>query len=225
MMKLIIPIILAVLLTTFVLAQANLLTTKERYERRGIWNINSYDPRVNYLRINTGHIEMTSPQLEDYKGVGRGGYPHYLGRGYAYIRSTGSFGFPKTMIDISTKDIPSSFEEKCFFEVWIVDDDTNFASSLGMFYTAMGGTGKFRYTYNNYIGAFDRVLVTQEQFHDTDIGPGKIVLEAAIPASTYYNPPPKPSLMNRSTMSSTSAPYLLTTSSTLLLANSSTILA
>ncbi len=193
--KLIIPIILIVFFTTFVLA-TDLLTTKERYETRGIWNIHNYDPRVNYERINTGHMEMISPQLESYEGVGRGGYPHYSARGTAYIRSTGSEGYPKAMIDISTKDIPSSFDEKCFFEVWTIDDDTGFALSHGMFYTAMGGTGKFRYTYNNYIGIFDRVIVTQEPFYDSDPRPSnKIVLEVAIPASKYYNPTPKPTLM------------------------------
>ncbi len=161
---------------------------------KGVWRITHYDPRVNYPRLNS-QIPLTSPELVPFKGTGRGGYPPFWPSGYAYVRSTGSSGYPKSSIKITTKDIPSSFECKCYFEVWTIDDDTNYAQSHGVFYTAMGGAGAHRYTFNNYLGIYDRVVITQESFYDTNPQPGKIILEGAIPPSTYYNVQPKQTVM------------------------------
>ncbi|RLE48152.1 hypothetical protein DRJ25_00530 [Candidatus Woesearchaeota archaeon] len=161
---------------------------------KGPWKITHFDSRILPVRFQT-FVYMQPTYLDPYKGTGRGGYPPFWPRATAYIRSSESAGYPRTTVTINTKDLPSSFENPVFFEVWLYDDDTEQALSLGVFYTSMGGSAKFEYNYKNYIGPYDRILITIEPFYDDDPGPGSVILEGRISKPFFFRPQPKQTRM------------------------------
>ncbi len=167
---------------------------KDTVAEKGVWRVTHYDARIGYPRINE-FIKLTSPTLDPFKGMGRGGYPNDFRAGTAYIRSTGADAYPKTSVKVKTSNLPSSYEQRVFFEGWLVDTDTGFHQSVGVFYTAMGGVGELRTTFNNYAGAFEKVVVTIEPFYDIDPGPGEVILEGYITPYQYLSVQPKPTKM------------------------------
>lgn len=171
-------------------------SAKEAAAEKGPWRFTHFDPRVRTIRFKT-FVYMTPPTPVAFAGTGRGGYPHFLPRATAYIRSGESAGYPRTTITINTKDLPSSFTDRSFFEVWTIDDDTGYARSFGIFFTSMGGSAEFEANYLNYIGVYDRIVITKEPFYDNDPTPGEIVLEGLIEKREpdYFRPEPKQSMM------------------------------
>jgi len=186
----------ALLISSIVLAAHVYPDKKEAAAEKGPWRFTHFDPRVRTVRFQE-FIYLEQPSAQEYKGVGRGGYPPFLWRATVYLRTSESAGYPRTAITVNTKDLPSSFSERCYFEVWLVDDDTDYALSLGMFFTSMGGSAEFNYNYNNYVGAYDRILITKEPFYDENPLPGEIVLEGLIEKNVpdFFEPQPKPSMM------------------------------
>ena len=189
-------LLLGLLLVSLVLAGNVYPDKKETVAEKGPWKITHFDPRVRPIRFQN-FIYMESPTPEPFEGVGRGGYPPFLARATAYIRTSESAGYPRTAITVNTKDLPSSFNERILFEVWLIDDDTDYALSAGMFFTSLGGSAEFEYNYNNYIGAYDRIVITKEHFYDPDPLPGEIVLEGLIEKREpdFFWPQPKQTMM------------------------------
>jgi hypothetical protein len=54
------------------------------------------------------------------------------------------------------------------YEVWLIDVDTGFHLSLGLFKVNQDGDQRFSYSHPAYINQYDIVAVTREPFPDTD---------------------------------------------------------
>jgi len=195
MKKILLFCFLAVLLISSLVIAGNVYPDKKiTVAEKGPWRITNFDPRVLAVRFQT-FVYMEPTYLDAYKGTGRGGYPPFWPRATAYVRSSESAGYPRTTITVKTKDLPSSFEEPVFFEVWLYDDETEQALSLGIFFTSMGGSAEFEYNYRNYIGPYDRLLITIESFYDEDPGPGSVILEGYVERPYFFRPEPKQTMM------------------------------
>lgn len=63
------------------------------------------------------------------------------------------------------------------YEAWLVDLDTDYALSLGLFKTDSDGYARFSYHQDSYVDAYDAIVVTKEEFPDDDPRPnGDVVL-------------------------------------------------
>ncbi len=63
------------------------------------------------------------------------------------------------------------------YEVWLVDQDTGYQHSLGLFIVDQDGYKRYSFGSDNYINAYDMVVVTKEPYPDTDPRPnGEVVL-------------------------------------------------
>ncbi|MCX6708744.1 MAG: hypothetical protein NTW67_03830 [Candidatus Woesearchaeota archaeon] len=200
-MKLLLVAMLVVLLSLPALAMVPETSYKTAFDfprRYGVERVTNYDPRVNYGRIDTT-VYLSPVQVNQYKGVGRGGYAPFYPRATARIYATSSYGFPLATITIMTKDLPPSYDGNIQYEVWLVDLETNYRLTLGTFTTGFGGIGSLSYRANNYIDAYDYVEITAEPFDDLDVSAGPVALVGAIkdrtPQPDYFNPPPKETRM------------------------------
>ncbi len=166
------------------------LTSPRKYGTGGVQRVTHYDPRVNFQTIDTVAY-LGPPGVEDYKGVGRGGYAPMYARGSAKIKSVTWYGYPRAQVQVKTKDIPASDQTDSQFEVWLVDVDSGYRLSLGTFVTGFGGVGQLDYHVDNYLDPYDFVEVTLEPADDWDVSPGPVVLVGQIPEANYFNPPAK----------------------------------
>ena len=163
-------------------------------ERVGVERVTHYDPRVNFARIDST-VYLSPVGVQDYKGVGRGGYAPYYARGTAVIRSSTWYGYPRAQAKIVTKDLDPSDRIKSQFEAWLVDADTGYRLSLGTFTTMFGGIGELWYKTDTYFDTYEWVEITVEPYDDLDVSPGPVVLLGRIPPPSHFNPPPKDAKM------------------------------
>lgn len=63
------------------------------------------------------------------------------------------------------------------YEAWLVDFDTGYELSLGLFIVDADGYDKFSYVAESYVNPYDAVVVTKEDYPDNDPRPsGDVVL-------------------------------------------------
>ncbi len=63
------------------------------------------------------------------------------------------------------------------YEAWLIDFDTGYQLSLGLFIVDADGYGKFSYITESYVNVYDAVVVTKEDYPDEDPRPsGDVVL-------------------------------------------------
>ena len=104
--------------------------------------------------------------------------PRYGGAGFAFLRSTRARGasISTILVRINGLIIP---DDKVL-EVWVVDEDTRTAFSLGQLITSRTGQGVFVATYRGYLHEFDTAIVTLEQFPDPNPAQGIALLSGSI---------------------------------------------
>lgn len=180
-MKLVISLILIVLLCVTVYSAISEGTASPiKIEKRaGVQRISNYEPRLNLPSINQ-FVPLEATYETTTYGVGRGGRSSINARGWARLKSTMDYGQPSTVISMKTKDLPSTARVKGIFEVWLVDDNTNYRLSLGTFTTQEGGVTQFTYTADYYINFYDYIEITLEPMQDTDTEPGQLLLYGRI---------------------------------------------
>ncbi|MEM3154516.1 MAG: hypothetical protein QW165_03040 [Candidatus Woesearchaeota archaeon] len=166
------------------------LKSSRQYGQGGVERVTHYDPRVNYQHMAT-NVYLSPLGVEDYVGAGRGGYAPLYARGSARIESSTWYGYPRSRVQIKTKDIPPSDRDMVQFEGWLVDAETGYRLSVGVFVTGFGGVGLLDYHVDNYLDPYDFVEVTKEPYGDLDVLPGEVVLVGVIPKANYFNPPAK----------------------------------
>jgi len=169
-------------------------------ERVGVERVTHYDPRVNFARIDS-MVYLNPVGVEDYKGVGRGGYAPFYARGTAKIRSSTWYGYPRAQVTITTKDLEPSDRIDSQFEAWLVDADTGYRLSVGTFTTLFGGVGELWYKADTYFDPYEWVEITVEPYDDIDVSPGPVVLLGRIPPPSNFNLPPKQAKMVTETFS------------------------
>lgn len=163
-------------------------------KQSGVQRVTNYDPRVNFARIETT-VYMDPVAKIEYAGTGRGGQVPFNARATARVKSYIWSGFPRAMVDVNTIDLPPSERVLGQYEVWLFDDDSGFQLSLGTFTTLGGGVGSFKYSTENYLDAYDKVVISLEPFDDLDVRPHIIIMEGNIPEPYYFDPVPKQSKM------------------------------
>ena len=102
------------------------------------------------------------------------------GEGEVYLQNTRwSNGEHNTIVKIKVDDLPQP--PGMLFEGWLVDTDTDYKLSIGVFGTNNFDRGKltFRQHLVNF-DVYDKVVITKEPIDDTDPRPGVAVLEATI---------------------------------------------
>jgi len=166
------------------------LQSSRIYGTGGVQRVTHYDPRVNYQTVNT-QVAMTPPGPVNYPGAGRGGYNTQYPRGTANIKSITWYGYPRGRVQIKTKDLRASDQDHNQYEAWLVDQETGYRLSVGVFTTSFGGVGLLDYHIDKYFDPYDFVEITVEPLEDLDVSPGPVVLLGKIPEARYFNPPPK----------------------------------
>lgn len=159
--------------------QANSVQQPVKY---GQYRYTHYDPRViNYYRLN---VHTTLEPVEDAL-FERGMHPFFPKAG-AKIISARSPLLPKGQVQLTVKDLRASANSGMAYEVWLFDENSGYALSLGVFRTTGLGNGRFEWSADQYIDEYDYVLVTEEPYPDYDPRPGLVVLQGRIPKPNYF---------------------------------------
>lgn len=189
-------VILAIVVVSSVAVATDYVSSFDFPRRYGVERVTHYDPRVNYERMDTT-VYLEPYQFDKGQGSGRGGYDPIYPRGTARVRSNTYYGYPRSSVKLSVKDIPASEDAGGVYEAWLVDENTEYRLSLGTFYTVRGGSGVLDTNMNNYLNAYDTLEITLEPYSDVDPLPGPVVLIGAIAKTydPYFNPQPKQSMM------------------------------
>lgn len=169
-------------------SDVNYVVTK----KSGVQRVTNYDPRVNFARIETT-VHLDPVARIEYVGAGRGGENPFYPRATARVKSYIWYGFPRAQVNVNTIDLPPTDRVNGQYEVWLFDDDSGFQFSLGTFTTLGGGVGEFKYDTENYLDAYDRVVISLEPLVDLDVRPTTIIMEGTIPEPYYFDPAPKQS--------------------------------
>ena len=98
------------------------------------------------------------------------------GEGLAKISSIKDRDNPRGQIRLYIDNLPV-LEEDEVYEGWLVDTDTNYKLSLGIFTVKRSGKAYLTFKTENYFDEYDSIVVTKEPFPDDNPGPsGEVVL-------------------------------------------------
>ena len=133
--------------------------------KKGVDRVTNFDPRVQhemYIWQAVVKLEPLAPPI-----VSRGSpilYPRGVARVYNAKYGTNIHsGIQKLSV---TEMIPS-FSRDYIFEVWLVDNETNYWLSLGVFDTIGRGTGMIEMRKGNWdLNVYDDMVITREPFPD-----------------------------------------------------------
>jgi len=192
MKKLTIAIMVLALLAGTVLA-THIYVTPFNIENKGAYGqyqgtnrVVNYDPRV---AGSTGYIRIQETvYLEPLDGPANiRGYAPYAPRGSARFITSRSLYYPRGMVNVKVKDVPVSYIEGSSYEGWLYDEDSGYYLSLGIFRARQGGVGILQYSADNYLDQYDFIIITKEQYPDTDPNPSEdVVLYGQIPKPDRY---------------------------------------
>ncbi len=134
-------------------------------------NARGYHIVNKYVELESGDLGLVSrPQIN--------GTP----KGYARvvnIKEDGT-GFPVANVYFRTKDLPPLAPEY-LYELWLADEDTGYAMSLGLFQPAgIGRVASLDYESVVPVWSFDSMMVTIEPFPDYDPSPGQVILSGVL---------------------------------------------
>ena len=87
---------------------------------------------------------------------------------------------PRTKVMLRVRDLPP-LEKDQIYQAWLVDEDTGYPLSIGMFRAPMVGISELNFEASMSALIYDMLVVTVEPFPDTDLHPGTPVLVGKIP--------------------------------------------
>ncbi len=124
-----------------------------------------------YVELESADIGLVSrPQIN--------GTP----KGYARVVNIKEHGvgFPVATVYFRTKDLPPLAPEY-LYELWLTDEDTGYAMSLGLFQPAgIGRVASLDYESVVPVWVFDSMMVTIEPFPDENPLPGQVILSGLL---------------------------------------------
>ncbi|MEM2916009.1 MAG: anti-sigma factor [Candidatus Woesearchaeota archaeon] len=138
----------------------------------------------NYYASARGyHIVNKYVELEPV-GLGLVSRPQINGtpKGYARVVNIkdNGVGFPLATVFFRTKDLPPLAPE-FLYELWLVDEDTGYSMSLGLFQPAnIGRVASLDYKSVVPLWPFDSMMVTIEPFPDDNPMPGQVILSGLL---------------------------------------------
>jgi len=152
-------LIMAVILTVYTYAlsvgsgehnELNIdLVPPEVFEYTSIYSMNNYNNEQKYNTATEGTLALESSQSR-YKNKMSGTLTAY---NLEYL---------------------STYDE--IYEAWLVDQDTGYQLSLGLFIVDQDGYTKFSFGSDNYANPYDMVVVTKEPYPDEDPRPSGDVM-------------------------------------------------
>ena len=148
----------------------------------GQYRYTHYDPRViNWYKLDVyTSLEPVEPALF------QRGMHSFFPKGGARIISSRSSLTPTSKVQLSVKELGGTDRTGIAFEVWLFDEQSGYALSLGSFKTVGFGNAVFEWSTDQYIDEYDYILITEESYPDFDPMPGKVVLQGRIPKPDYY---------------------------------------
>lgn len=173
------------------------LDTDEFWRRsRSPGRISNWDPRVRGF----SRMDVAVP-LYPYSFVERD-YPtgaatgiNHLSKGTARVLSlSNSFNSAfytreQGNVHMKLRELPPVSKEE-LFEAWLVDDDSEYFLSMGLFNTGISGTASVDFSINRPLIGYDRIVVTKEVFPDRDPRPSNnVVLVGEIETPRSAGPP------------------------------------
>jgi len=137
----------------------------------GVARVTNYDPRINDPQINAFvYLEPFSMEVEP--GMGRGGanpvYPRGTCRVKSYPVGFGATTIFGSMVECQTKDIIPSERLKGYYEVYLVDFDTDYVLPIGTFWALLGGTGSVTQNMYEDLRQFDAIVITAKPIESID---------------------------------------------------------
>lgn len=207
MMRSIVGIIFVLLLTVFVVADE--IVTDYRLvpqHQRGIERVTHYDPRVQ----NYGWEEVVYLEAAEKRPIIARGYSERVPIGTARVYSVEQYhrnpNSPQAGVTIKVRNLESTYDEHKgakLYEGWLVDEDTGYWLSVGMFYTDNFGNGRLnagtvsiasmgeKQSLFHSIDAYDAIAVTLEPYPDADPRPsGNVDLYGKIVRKKLFVPEP-----------------------------------
>ncbi|MBW3019522.1 hypothetical protein KY329_05055 [Candidatus Woesearchaeota archaeon] len=166
----------------------------------GVARVSNYDPRINDPQINA-YVYLEPYTWVTEPGVGRGGYNPVMPRGTCRVQSypvgygaTTIFG---SSVKCKTKDLIPSERIKGYYEVYLVDFDTEYVLPIGTMWALLGGTGAVDQTMNEDLRMFDAVVITAKPLETIDDPrPGPIaIIGPMFRSNDYYEAIMKPSTL------------------------------
>ncbi len=159
--------------------------------KKGVDRVTNFDPRVQnqqYIWQSVVKLEPLAPPI-----VARG-TPMVYPRGVARVYSAKyGINIHSGLQTLTVQELIPSNSRDYLFEVWLVDNETKYWLSMGVFDTVGRGTGKIELRKGNWdLDVYDDMVITREPFPDNSPAPSnEIVLKGSIRQRT-----PLPYLMN-----------------------------
>lgn len=152
-------------------------------KKKGIDRVTNFDARIQthaYTWQAVVHLEpLVSPILAR-------GFADVFPRGTAQVYSSRYNQDVSSGVKIKVHELIPSYTRDYVFEGWLVDRDTDFWLSIGLFDTIGRGTGELELQkLNRYLDNYDDLVITREPFPDSNPAPSKeIVLGGKIQKRT-----------------------------------------
>ncbi|MEM4263341.1 MAG: hypothetical protein QW666_00400 [Candidatus Woesearchaeota archaeon] len=146
-------------------------------------HISNWDPRMRGYTIMNEYVELEPVESKFIAKQGTQFLPG-MTAGNARIISNREDGSDmyKTNIYLQMRDLIGIGVTEVY-EAWLVDEDTNYPLTIGIFAPATyGGLTSLNFVdFPHYIYNYDYIMVTKEPFPDSDPNPGEVVLLGKIP--------------------------------------------
>lgn len=148
---------------------------------RGVERITNYDPRVQ----DTGWEDTLKLEPPTEKPILGRGYSDRRPAGTALVTSNRVFNqaSPQGGVNIKVKGIEPTYTQSRKYEGWLVDEDTGYWLSLGVFSTDEMGNGRL-----NQATAIGGMPMNQKLYHSLDLYDA-----VAVTLEPYPDPDPRPS--------------------------------
>ncbi len=167
---------------------------------RGIERITNYDPRIqDHKWEDIVHLEPPTN-----KPIMGRGYNKRQILGTAYVSTNQAYNPPIAQggASIKVKGLPTTYKTDKLYEGWLVDEDSGYWLSLGMFSTDNFGNGRLnqataignmpeKQRLFHVLDAYDAVAVTLEPWPDIDPRPtDAVALYGKITKPKFFTPEP-----------------------------------
>jgi len=172
------------------------LDTNEFWRRaRSPGRISNWDPQMRgFSRIDVAVPLYPYTFVERDYPTGELGGTNHLTKGTARVLSLSNsqksafYSREQGSVHMKIRElVPASSEE--LFEAWLVDDESEYFLSMGLFNTGIAGTASLDFSIHRPLIGYDRVVITKEPFPDRDPRPSNnVVLVGAIATQRSAGP-------------------------------------
>lgn len=140
-------------------------------------HISNWDPQIRGYTIMNIYVELEPVDPSIILEQGKLFLPG-MQAGAARIISNREKGGDmfKTTIYLQARDLVGLGTNEVY-EAWLVDEDTAYPLSLGIFVPATyGGLSSMNFEFDHYVHNYDMIMITREPFPDKDPNPGEVIL-------------------------------------------------